>query len=590
MDQSGPYKGFITSDAMPLDRTQEGGALMFIDAANYSEQDTPANSSVPAQGGQKQPTAQALNFGGGISRYGRITTPYPLRDGTNRVLVAYAPCEVTRSGVVVSCATLSQAEIARLGAENRLVADIAADPLQNNVPPSYAIYMFDPANQTWLIVAAPPAGFLYKSPVPLMPTSEPSVQQPTSVDPVLAAQGLAVIEVRSVYDTDGLGRMSDPVLAPVDLPTGCTTSIAKTTPIDSLDTRPMVADLIKIKDPASAAYNCAPARFVRAVRAVAPPSGSTGLRQAIGDTDFEPQQILGYAAVEPDGSFKLNIPADTPIGLQVLDSQGRAFQVHTNWIQARPGERRTCDGCHSPRRGASLNSGTIVNSVPAAWLAAMASAHQSGETMASTRTRMDPTVLNLAPDPIYSDTWADTSKPGVTARASIAIKYTGNANSADDLVTAVPVNGIVNYPDHIQPLWTRNRGSNTCTTCHADPAKLDLTATVAGTGRMASYESLMFGAPVIGSNRASQSAVDRAQPCHNAQRGGEETGGRVDRPGCQVLQRSVQWHEWGAHDQHAQPGDLHRADRANPDENLCGLLPPGGRKQPEAAAGHLVRR
>jgi hypothetical protein len=500
MDPNGPYKGYVASDAMPLDRTQEGGALMFINAADYSEQNTPANSTIPAQGGQTQPTAQALNFGTGISQYGRITTPFPLRDGTNRILLAYAPCEVTNSGVVVSCATLTAAEIARLSMQNRLIADIQADPIQNNVPPSYAIYMFDPSNQTFLIVAPPPAGYLYKSPVPIMATPEPSVQQPTSVDPTLAAQGLGVIEVRSVYDTDGLGRMSDPILSASDLQPGCSTAIAKTTPLDSLDTRPLVADLVKIKDPANAAYACAPARFVRALRAVAPPDGATGTRQAIGDTEFEMQQQLGYAVVEPDGSFKLNIPADTPIGLQVVDSQGRAFQSHTNWIQVRPGERRTCDGCHSPRRGASLNSGTIVNSVPAGWLAAMASAHQSGETMASTRTRLDSSVLSLLSDPVYTDVWADTSKPGVTARASIAIRYTGNANSADDLATPVPTNGIINYPDHIQPLWTRSRGANTCTGCHTDPNGLDLSATIAGTGRMVSYESLLVGTPMLNAN------------------------------------------------------------------------------------------
>jgi len=497
MDPNGPYKGFIATDAMPLDRTQQGGALMFIDAANYSEQNTPANSTIPAQGGQTQPTAQALNFGGGLSLFGRITTPFPLRDGTNRVLLAYAPCEVTRSAVVVACATLTAGEVARLSMENRLIADVQADPLQNNVRPSYAIYMFDSKAQTWLIVAAPPAGFLYDHPVPIMATAEPSVQPPTSVDATLAAQGLGVIEVRSVYDTDGLGRMSDPVLSAADLKTGCSTVIAKTTPLDPLDTRSQVADLVKIKDPANAAYGCAPARFVRAVRAVAPPAGATGTREAIGDTEFEMQQLLGYAAVEPDGSFKLNVPADTPIGLQVVDAEGRAFQSHTNWIQVRPGERRTCDGCHSPRRGASLNSGTIVNAVPAAWLPAMASAHQSGETMASTRTRLDPSVLALGVDLIYNDVWADTSQPGVTARASVAIRYTGNASSADDLATPVPSNGIINYPDHIQPLWTRNRGTNTCATCHADPKGLDLTATTAGTGRLVSYESLMVGTPML---------------------------------------------------------------------------------------------
>ncbi len=501
MDPNGPYKGFIASDLMPLDRTQEGGALMFIDAYNYSEQNTPANSTLPAIGGQAQATAQALNYGPGLSPFGRITTPFPLRDGTNRVLLAYAPCEVTRSGVVVSCATLSSAEVARLSAQNRLIADIAADPLQNNVPPSYAIYMFDPAKQTMSIVAAPPAGFLYKNPVPLMAMAEPSVQQPTSVDPVLAAQNLATIEIRSVYDTDGLGRMGDPVLAPaVDSP-GCAASIAKTKPLDSLDTRPLVADLVSIKNPANAAYGCAPARFVRVVRAIAPPDGSTGLRQAIGQTNFEQTQILGYAQVEPDGSFKLNIPADTPIALQVLDAKGRSFQVHTNWIQARPGERRTCDGCHGPRRGAALNSGAVVDTVPDAWLAPMRSAHQSGETMASTLYRLNmgvanaaasSPVVNLSADLGYTDYWADASKPGVTPRAAIAINYLNNANPADNLSTLVPVNGIINFPDHIQPVL-----NNKCVSCHTDPNTLDLSATIAGTGRMASYESLLVGPPLL---------------------------------------------------------------------------------------------
>jgi hypothetical protein len=259
----------------------------------------------------------------------------------------------------------------------------------------------------------------------------------------------------------------------------------------------MVADLVKMKDPANPAYPCSPARFVRAMRAVAPPSSTMGLRSAIGDTDFEPQQLLGYAPVEPDGSFKLKVPADTPIALALIDSKGRAFQTHTNWIQARPGERRTCDGCHSPRRGGALNSGAVVNALPAGLNPALASAHQSGETMASTRTRVDPTALNLTPDMRYTDVWADTTQSGVTARPSITIAYTGNADPAADLATAVPVNGVINYPEHIQPLWVRNRGTNTCVTCHGDTAKLPLTATVGGTGRITSYEKLMLGEPVI---------------------------------------------------------------------------------------------
>ena len=497
MDPKGKYKGFVASDLMPLSRTHEGGALVFIDAANYSEQNTPANSGVPNAGGQSQPTFQGLNFGGGLSQYGRITTPYPLWDGTDRVLLSYTPCQVTRKAVVVSCATLTSAEMTRLADDNRLVADAQGDELQDNVRPSYAVYMFDPAQQTFLIVAAPPAGFMYTHPVALQARTEPNATDPTNVDPTLAAANLGLLEVRSVYDTDGLGRMGDSVLTAADLPAGCTTAIAKTTPSDPLDTRAQVADLVRMKDPADPAYNCAPARFVRAVRAVAPPSGMTGMRGAIGETEFEMQQILGYAPIEPDGSFKLTVPADTPIGLAVIDAQGRAFQTHTNWIQVRPGERRTCDGCHSPRRGGVLNAGAVVNSVPAALKTAMAAAHQSGETMASTRARLDPTALQLAADLIYTDIWADTAKPGVTGRSAIAIRYTGNASATDDLVTAAPVNGIVNYPAHVAPLWTRNRGANTCTACHNDPAKLDLSATLAGSGRASSYEELMVGDPVI---------------------------------------------------------------------------------------------
>ncbi|HJW11700.1 MAG TPA: hypothetical protein VJ598_07935, partial [Albitalea sp.] len=265
--------------------------------------------------------------------------------------------------------------------------------------------------------------------------------------------------------------------------------------------RPMVADLVSMKDPAKAAYRCSPARFIRVVRAVPPPSSTMGLRSAIGETEFEPQQILGYAPIEPDGSFKLNVPADVPLGLAVIDAQGRAFQTHTNWIQVRPGERRTCDGCHSPRAGAALNSAAIKDTVPTALRTALA--HQAGETMAQTRTRIDSSRLNLRADMSFVDDWADTTQAGVIARPRISLAYVGNVDAAgspdpaNDLATPVPTKGIINYPDHIQPLWTRDRGTNTCTSCHSDPAKLDLSGTTAGTGRMASYERLMIGDPVI---------------------------------------------------------------------------------------------
>lgn len=494
MDPAGKYKGFVSSDLMALSRTQEGGSLMFIDAANYSEYNTPANKTVAAVGGQTEVTDKALNQNRGLSPYGRITTPFPLWDGTDRVLLGYRPCEVTRNGTVIPCANLTAAELASLQDETMTREQIAANPVQDNAPAAYGIYMFDPAKQTFLPIATPPSGFMYVDPVAIEKRAEPNATDPTSVDAALAAQGLGEIEVRSVYDTDGLERNGETMLAASDLPAGCSAGIAKTTPASDADTRAQVADLLRLKNPADAAYGCSPMRFIRATRVVAPQAGSTGMREAIGETDFEPQQILGYAPIEPDGSFKLHVPADTPIALTVIDNKGRGIQTHLNWIQVRPGERRTCLGCHSPRRGASINSGTVVDTVPAALLPpAAAPTKQSGETLASWRTRADASRLQLSADMEFTDVWTS----GGTARAPVTIRYTGNANAADDLATAVPTDGFINYPDHIQPLWTRDRGANTCTTCHADTAKLDLRASIAGTGRNTSYEELVVGDPVI---------------------------------------------------------------------------------------------
>jgi mono/diheme cytochrome c family protein len=500
MDPRGKYPGQLVSSLMPLSGTQEGGSIMMVDAARYSENNTPASTGIPTQGGQTQATERVLSDGRGLSLFGRATTPYPLWDGSDRVLVAWRPCEVTRNDVVVSCTTLTDAEKATLSDTNRTMAVRASDSVKDNAPAAYAVYMFNPANQTWLIVAAPPAGFMYTDPVAVVARTEPNVVEPTTVDPVLAAQNMALIEVRSVYDTDGLNRMAEGMLTASDRAAGCTQSIPLKAPVDAADTRSMVADLARLKNPADAAYNCAPARFVRAMRGVPPPAGGMGSRQAIGETEFEQMQILGYAPIEPDGSFKLQVPADVPLALSVIDADGRAIQTHTNWIQVRPGERRTCDGCHSPRRGAALNSGPVVNTLPAGIKSALSAQHLSGETLASLRTRLDPSALALTANPIFTDIWADTAQAGVSARAAITLRYTGNPVAADDLATPAPVNGVINYPEHIQPLWTRVRGTGgaqTCVSCHADTAKLDLRATVSGTGRLVSYEELLLGDPLI---------------------------------------------------------------------------------------------
>jgi hypothetical protein len=289
-----------------------------------------------------------------------------------------------------------------------------------------------------------------------------------------------------------------------------TNPIPKIAPTDPEDTRSLVANLVALKDPANPAYVQRPARFVRITQAVATPQGIS--RETIGETDFEMQRILGYADVEPDGSFKVDVPADTPIAITVTDAKGRAFQAHTNWIQVRPGEQRTCDGCHSPRRGAALNSGPLLNNHPNT-VSALASL--VGETMADTRVRIDDAfspaspVRTLKSHIEFVDVWADTSISGVVATPCVSLRYTGNklcngsADTANDLTTAVPVNGFVNYPDHIQPLWNLHCGGG----CHIansgtgmGSARLDLSDSLSGTGRMMSYQELLVGDPLLGGN------------------------------------------------------------------------------------------
>jgi len=57
------------------------------------------------------------------------------------------------------------------------------------------------------------------------------------------------------------------------------------------------------------------------------------------------RRILGEIDVEKDGSFNIEIPANTPIELQTLDADGMALRS-CGWIWARNHEPRGCIGCH----------------------------------------------------------------------------------------------------------------------------------------------------------------------------------------------------------------------------------------------------
>jgi formylglycine-generating enzyme required for sulfatase activity len=61
---------------------------------------------------------------------------------------------------------------------------------------------------------------------------------------------------------------------------------------------------------------------------------------------WEAMQILGTVPLEPDGSASFQIPANTPVAVQVLDHEDKAIQLMRSWFTAMPGEHVSCAGCH----------------------------------------------------------------------------------------------------------------------------------------------------------------------------------------------------------------------------------------------------
>ncbi|MDQ7016711.1 MAG: hypothetical protein Q9N68_10085, partial [Gammaproteobacteria bacterium] len=439
--------GRIITSVMPLLGTHEGGALLIIDKDNFTDIDQAAFEGVTGTG-QQQATLFELPLGREISDKGRYTTPYPLWDGSNRVLLSWSPYQPVQQANPFS-------------GVSEVVEGL----------PRYGIYMFDLHTKTQRPIALAAEGWVLTDAIAIMPRERPFVVPDKPLNAVLAAAGEAILNVKSVYDTDQSDLMGKSVLL-------------------ASESLPMLngkADLAKLKDPLQTSAAQRPARFLRVSRALPTPPGIS--REFIGASRFEMQQILGYMPIEPDGSLKLKVPADTPLALSVVDAEGRALQMHTNWIQARPGETRTCNGCHSPRRGSALNTAPISGNHPNTLLLA-----ENGESMAETRTRLDPTALNLGSDPHFIDLWTDPALR--VPDAELLLDYRG-------LTTAAPQNGLINYAEHIQPLWSVSRGAagvETCVRCHNGTdlvADLDLSEGLNALGRSTSYESLLIGKPQL---------------------------------------------------------------------------------------------
>ncbi len=467
--------GRLIARAQPFRAPDRGGQLLEIDVDNYVEitQPTLPNRGVLSGPAQLPATINVVSTIEGPSPGGRYGSAYPLRDGTGRLLTTWTQCRLLVDAArIVPCS------------EDRLAAGDAV-----TAAPLYGVWMYDPAKRTQLPVVAPAEGFTYTEVVALQPLALPAVLTDAvagvDFDADLQSEGVGILDIRSVYDVDG-----------VDVAPGGIAALA---------------------DPRRTTAAQRPARFLRVEKAVSLPddevrdfdNGAFGVTAAFGM-----REILGYAVIEPDGSVRVKVPADVPLAITVLDADGRRLgRRHENWLQVRAGEQLRCNGCHDSGSGQSHGRSNLFATVHAGARSTglpfpntnPALFADFGETMAQTRARIscqtDCAALRLSLDIAYDDVWTDPVAAGRPPDASFAYRY-------KDLDTLAPTSvdclaswrsgcrGTIHYEAHIHPLWSKPRitlaadgvtvlSDDTCTRCHSDrdaadalrvpPGQLELT-------------------------------------------------------------------------------------------------------------------
>ena len=302
--------GRVVSLLKPFQGTEQGGDPVSIDTAAFVEIGQANLANAGLQGpAQARLSVNDVRTDPGLSPGGRYSSVFPLRDGTGRLLTTWTMCRLNdEEGRTLPCTP-----------EN--VADATLVP----APPLYGVWLYDPRDLTQRPVLQPVEGIRYTEVVSLAPRVPlPAViidaVAGVDYDPILAAENVGILNIRSVYDLDG-----------ADIAPGGYASLI---------------------DPVQTTADERPARFVRIEKAVGLPDDE--VRDFRGTAfgaagDLGMREILGYAPVEPDGSVQIKVPAGVPFGIGMLDVNGRRISPrHLNWLQLRAGEVLTCNGCHIP--------------------------------------------------------------------------------------------------------------------------------------------------------------------------------------------------------------------------------------------------
>jgi hypothetical protein len=359
-----------------------------------------------------------------------------------------------------------------------------AQPNVQVAPPLYSVWMFDPVQNTFDPLMQPVEGIMVTDVAVAQTRPLPNIildKVPgVDLDQNLVNAGVGVIDIRSVYDIDGVDTANP--------------------------------NIATVADSAKTLASARPARFIRLEKAVSIPDRTVVnlSAAAFGASDYM-MEILGYAPIEPDGSVRIEVPANVAFRLSVLDAKARAITPPQGvWLQVKPGEVVQCNGCHRPQAGAqkpvshgraglfaSAWAGAAVGGVPFPHTCAsvslpncpMAFIPQAGETMAQARMRVscasdNPPCKQMVPgvNVTYTDVWTDPAQatPGtpINYRYDDATQFTTPFPTSAACVTAWAANCriIINYPEHIQKLWDAPRPNppvagvnHTCTQagCHS---------------------------------------------------------------------------------------------------------------------------
>jgi hypothetical protein len=444
-----------------------GGNAVLIDTQNYID-NTRATDSSGATGPAQSPlTDLSISTDDNeISIGGNFHSVYPFGDGTNRLLTSWSQCRVINpeTGNPAPCTD-----------------DLLNTPDIQAAEPLYGLWIHDLDERTQLPLVPPVEGQMFTDPVTMEPVQAPTYRPDPvpglDIDQTLFDEGVGVLHIRSVYDMDGV------------------------------DSAPNI-DIATTADPAQTPSSLRTARFLRIVKAVSIPNDDVRnfSGSAFGRSGGVMREILGYVPIEPDGSVKVKIPAEVAFTFDIVDQNGwRISDRHSNWLQLMPGEERNCKGCHEggtePHGRAdagpdSVNFGNLSGFPFPNTLGSLLP--NVGESMAETWSRINgPRTPSV--DMTFTDDWTDSA--AATVAPDINLAYS-------DLSTPAPVSEscqnkwtnrcriLINYVDHIQPLWdltrTRDDGMGgtidmTCSGCHSTrddmnnlkvpDADLDLTST-----------------------------------------------------------------------------------------------------------------